>query len=301
MRALQSIAAQTLDDFEVIVVDDGSTDDGAEKVESFSDSRVRLVRQENAGPGAARNRGLREARGDFVAFLDADDEWLSDYLAKSVRLLEGFGPEVATITSGYLEFPSGKSNERMWRERGLTDGVSRMTPDMSPALALATLAYMSPCTTVARTEAVRKWGGFYDGEHCLYAEDAHLWLKVLLNESVAIQLRPLARIHFEASGPTQTRRAARPIEPFLVHPDKIEAVCPPELRSVLARILAARALKTACVLGYWGNWRGARALVNRFDLPGSWRLPYYTSSVVCRTPVGAGLGWLWRALRSYRD
>jgi len=176
-----------------------------------------------------------------------------------------------------------------------------VTPDMSPALALATLAYMSPCTTVARAEAIREWGGFYDREHCLYAEDAHLWLKVLLNESVAIQLRPLARIHFEASGPTQTRRAARPIEPFLVHPDEIEAVCPPELRGVLARILAARALKTASVLGYWGNWRGARVLVNRFDLPGSWRLPYYTSSIVCRTPVGAGLGRLLRALRSYRD
>lgn len=301
LRALRSIAAQTLDDFEVIVVDDGSTDDGPETVELFSDSRVRLVRQENAGPGAARNRGLREARGEMVAFLDADDEWLPNYLAESVRLLEGYGPQVATITSGYFAFPSGKSNEPIWRERGLTDGVSRVMPDMSPALAVSMLAYMSPCTTVARTEAIRKWGGFYDREHCLYAEDAHLWLKVLLNESVAVQLRPLARIHFEASGATQTRQAVRPVEPFLVHPEEIEAACPPELRGLLARILAARALKTSCVLGYWGHWREARALVKRFALQGSWRLPYYTSSLVCRTPVGAGLGRLWRALGSYRD
>jgi len=300
-RALDSVASQTFADFEVIVVDDGSTDDGARTVESFSDSRVRLVRQRNTGPGAARNRGLAEARGDLVAFLDADDEWLPDYLEESVRLLDAYGSEVATITSGYFEFPSGKSNELMWRARGLTDGVSLVTPDTSPALAVSMLAYMSPCTTVARTETIRKWGGFYAREHCLYAEDAHLWLKLLLNERVAFQLRPLARIHFEASGPTQTRQAVRPIEPFLVHPEEIEAVCPPELRGVLARILAARALKTGCVLGYWGHWREARDLIRRFDVSEAWRLPYYTSSLVCRTPVGSGIGRAWRALRSFRD
>lgn len=300
-RALDSVAAQTFEDFEVVVVDDGSTDEGAQTVESFPDSRVRLVRQRNAGPGAARNRGLTEARGDLVAFLDADDEWLPDYLAESVRLLDAYGPEVATITSGYFEFPSGKSNQVMWRARGLTDGVNRVTSDTSPALAVSMLAYMSPCTTVARAEPIRKWGGFYDREHCLYAEDAHLWLKLMLNERIAFQLRPLARIHFEASGPTQTRRAVRPIEPFLVHPEEIEAICPPELRGVLAHILAARALKTACVLGYWGDWQRARALVKRFALPGSWRLPYYTSSLVCRTPIGAGLGRAWRALRFSGD
>ncbi len=300
-RALQSVAAQTLEDFEIVVVDDGSTDEGADTVESFADSRVRLVRQGNAGPGAARNRGLTEARGELVAFLDADDEWLPDYLAESVRLLEEYGPEVASITSGYFAFPAGKSNELMWRARGLTVGISRVTPDTSPALTVSMLAYMSPCTTVARIEPIRKLGGFYDRDHCLYAEDSHLWLKLLLNESVAFQLKPLARIHFEASAAAQTRKALRPVEPFLVHPEEIEAVCPPELRGVLEGILAARALKTACVLGYWGDWQKARALVNRFAFPGSWRLPYYTSSLVCRTPIGAGLGRAWRALHSFRD
>jgi hypothetical protein len=211
-----------------------------------------------------------------------------------VRLLDEYGASVASITSGYIEDPAGVSREKIWRARGLTDGLVRLTPDTAPALIVALLAYMSPCTTVARASVVRKCGGFYERDHCRYGEDAHLWLKVMLNERIAFNLKPLARIHFEASGPTQTRRSMRPVEPFLIHPEEIEASCPPELRDLLKRVLAARALKTACVLGYWGRWQEARALVKRFRVPGAWRLPYYTSSLVCRTPIGAALGRISR-------
>ena len=114
-RALHSIRAQTLSDFEVIVVDDGSTDDGASIVAAYSDPRVRLIRQSNAGPGPARNAGIAEAKGEFIAFLDADDEWLPTYLEENVRSLEETGPELAAITSGYLEYPLGESKETMWR------------------------------------------------------------------------------------------------------------------------------------------------------------------------------------------
>jgi glycosyltransferase involved in cell wall biosynthesis len=292
-RALDSIVAQTLPDFEVIVIDDGSTDDGAAIVAGYPDARCRLIRQANAGPGAARNRGIAEARGEFVAFLDADDEWLPDYLAQAVRLLDEHS-EAAAVTSGYFAFPVGKSSAPLWRSRGLADGISRITADTDPGLVIATLAYMSPCTTVARTDAVRRWQGFYERDRCLYGEDAHLWLKVLLNEPVALNLEPLARIHFEVSGATQTRRAARPIEPFLLHPEDVEESCPAQLRPLLARVLAIRAMKTACMLGYWGQWRKARDLLTRFRVPKAWRLPYYMPSLVCRTPVGAAIGKLSR-------
>ena len=293
-RALDSISGQTFSDFEVIFVDDGSTDEGPALVSAYVDERVRMVGQVNLGPGAARNRGIAEARGDLVAFLDADDEWLPNYLADSVRLMDKYGPGVASITSGYVEEPAGVSREKLWRARGLTDGLIEVTPDTTPALVVSLLAYMSPCTTVARATVVRKWGGFYERDHCLYGEDAHLWLKVLLNEPIAVNLTPLARIHFEASGPTQTRRSVRPVEPFLVYPEEIESNCPPHLRGLLSRVMAIRAFKTASVLGYWGRWREAGALVRRFRIPGAWRLPYYPSSLICRTPFGAAFGKLWR-------
>jgi len=79
-RALDSIAVQTFADFEAIIVDDGSTDMGAAVVANYSDPRFRLIRQENAGPGAARNAGIAQAQGEFIAFLDSDDEWLPNYL-----------------------------------------------------------------------------------------------------------------------------------------------------------------------------------------------------------------------------
>jgi glycosyltransferase involved in cell wall biosynthesis len=298
-RALESVAAQTFDDYEVVVVDDGSTDAGARVVEDFAresdvGARLRLVSQPNAGPGAARNRGLKEARGEFAAFLDADDEWLPDFLSEGVRLLDA--SKAAAVTFNYYEFPSGESREAMWRGRGLTDGVFGLRPDTTPALAVSALAFMSPCTTLARADVLRRLGGFYARDRCVYAEDAHLWLKVLLNEPVYFDLRPLARLHVEAAGLSKNLKGARPVEPFLDDASDIEESCPEHLRPLLARVLAARALKTACVLGYWGDWRAARALARRHAVEGGWRLPYYLPSVVCRTPLGAALGRAWRAL-----
>jgi len=71
-NCLRSVAEQTFADFEAIVVDDGSSDAGPNLVENFTDPRFRLIRQENGGPGMARNRGIAEATTEWVAFLDAD-------------------------------------------------------------------------------------------------------------------------------------------------------------------------------------------------------------------------------------
>lgn len=301
-RALESVARQTLADFEAVVIDDGSTDEGRRIAEDFcrGDARFRLVAQANAGPGAARNRGIAEARAPLLAFLDADDEWAPEYLAEGVRLLEGHGPEVAAVTSGYVEQPGDVSTEGLWRARGVRDGLQRVTPQTPPALFVSMLAFMSPCSTIARAESVRRRGGFYERDRCLYAEDAFLWMKILLNEPVVFSLRPLVTFHRDAAGLSKNLRGARPVEPFLDDPSEVERACPTYLRALLRRVLAARAFKTACVLGYWGRWREARRLVRRFVVPGAWRLPYYAPALVCSTPVGAGLGKTWRTVLALR-
>lgn len=79
-QSIQSVLSQALVDFEVIVVNDGSTDSSMSIIESLSDNRFRIITQENSGPSAARNRGICEASGDFTIFLDADDELLPDAL-----------------------------------------------------------------------------------------------------------------------------------------------------------------------------------------------------------------------------
>ena len=296
-RALDSIRAQSWTDYEVIVVDDGSTDGGGSIVSELRDPRFRLIVQPNAGPGPARNRGLAEASRPFVAFLDADDEWLPEFLAASLERLERAGPAVAAVASGYFEFPSGLSTEPLWRRRGLADGVVRVGPETAPRRLVFLLAFLSPFSVLARAATVRRWGGFYDRGRCLYAEDANLWLKVLLNEPVAYSMRPLVRYHREASVLSRQRGGPRPVEPFLADPSEIEGCCPVGLRPLLADFLALRALKTAGMLASWGRTREARALIRRYARTTSRREPLYWAARLAASPVGPPIGRAWRAVR----
>jgi glycosyltransferase involved in cell wall biosynthesis len=99
-RAVDSVLAQTYQDFELIIVDDGSTDGSGDVVREFTDPRIRLVVQDNAGVSAARNRGIREAKCDLVAFLDADDEWLPFFLDTVVGLRARY-PEAGICATAY--------------------------------------------------------------------------------------------------------------------------------------------------------------------------------------------------------
>jgi glycosyltransferase involved in cell wall biosynthesis len=103
-RALDSVINQTVQDFEIIVVNDGSTDKSADVVKTFSDARIRLINQKNASVSVARNRGINEAKSELIAFLDADDEWMPDYLETILRLREKYPCAGLYATSLKTEF-----------------------------------------------------------------------------------------------------------------------------------------------------------------------------------------------------
>src|ERR1700734_1651503 len=94
-KAIESALAQTLSDLEVIVVDDGSSDDTGKILRNTFGDRVRYFSQANQGASVARNRGVEEARGEWIAFLDSDDLWDKQKLEWQFRALEQFGPQCA--------------------------------------------------------------------------------------------------------------------------------------------------------------------------------------------------------------
>jgi hypothetical protein len=264
-RALNSVLAQTFRDFELIVVDDGSTDGGADIIARCPDPRFRLIRQENAGPGSARNRGLEEAQGEFVAFLDADDEWLSGFLSQSTAYLR-LHPEVATISMGHCNTTVKPGVlEAIWDSNGIKNGHYRVGPEGRSAQFVVWLcAYMKPWSTVCRTSTVTRYGGFLDKWKCLFGEDEYLWLQVLLNETVAVSREPLVLFHTEASALSNSRSEPHPVEPFLRDPSELYERCPPAHHELLAEVLAIRAVSTATSYALHGQGREARRLLARF-------------------------------------
>lgn len=103
-RAIQSVLDQTYQDFEIIVVDDASTDDTEAVVKGFADERIRYVRHsENRGEAASRNTGIRLAKGEYIAGHDDDDVWLPPKLEKQVKAFEKASPKVGVVSPDYRE------------------------------------------------------------------------------------------------------------------------------------------------------------------------------------------------------
>jgi len=107
-RSLQSVFSQTFQPKEIVIVDDGSTDNSVEVVESLNCPLIRIVQQENAGVSAARNRGATEAQCEYVAFLDADDVWYPNHLEVTAHLIECY-PQCGVFATLYNIRPFGGS------------------------------------------------------------------------------------------------------------------------------------------------------------------------------------------------
>jgi len=118
-RTLASVLAQTHTEFEVIIVNDGSTDNGIEAInQCTSDQRIRIIKQENQGVSAARNNGVANAKYEYIAFLDGDDEWLPGYLAKMKTAIDLFPNAGMYCCAGIVRNADGSEFYRLAKKYG---------------------------------------------------------------------------------------------------------------------------------------------------------------------------------------
>ena len=112
-RAIKSILNQTFQDFELIIVDDGSSDNTEEVLNSFKDKRIIYIRHDrNKGASAARNTGLKVASGEYIAFQDSDDEWIPDKLEKQIKVFEAAPSEVGVVYTSFWKYLN--NNEKIY-------------------------------------------------------------------------------------------------------------------------------------------------------------------------------------------
>lgn len=198
-HTLQSVLGQTVRPREIIVVDDGSQDSSADVVESLHSPLIRLVRQPNAGVSAARNHGIEEASGEFVALLDGDDWWDDEFLSCMVDMMEHY-PECDTYTTAYT----------VVRNTGIvtpavTYGTGRVDNFWQTALNAPPMS-MSSC--MFRREAILAVGGFPVGMRI--GEDLHTWIRMASHGAVCLSPKPLACYNMQAANRSVSRTTFRP-------------------------------------------------------------------------------------------
>jgi glycosyltransferase involved in cell wall biosynthesis len=196
VRALDSVLRQTVQPAEILVIDDGSADKTPETVAAYG-GKVRLVRQANAGAAAARNAGIQHAGGEWIAFLDADDEWLDTYLERQVTLLAQ-NPGLVWSSANYelcyctenrrVEYLPAEAGRRLLNQQTWFDDYFQ-----------AFIRHATGCmdTMIVKRHVLLDAGGFPSRS---VAEDLDLWWRIAYRyPAIGYLPEPLAVYHFQVS------------------------------------------------------------------------------------------------------
>jgi len=272
-RALDSVCAQTFGDFEIIVVDDGSTDDGPQIVQRYSDRRIRLIQQPNAGPGAARNRGVRESTSPYLAFLDADDEWLPDFLKVSIESLESNPECEVSVTSRYNGHRRQDITPKL-RKWGHRSGVWSLPENMTAESFPKTSPSLWTGAIICRRAIFERLGGFYDKDRVVCGEDDYLWLQFAVNCKIFVILQPLTWYHTEAGVLGDLGKGPKELAPFFYDRALMIKNCPKQHRPLLEGYLENCAINRASDFCQFGNIEAARQICRAFPSMKQWPWKY---------------------------
>lgn len=200
-EAIDSILAQDFNRYELIVVDDGSSDHTFSVIEEYQ-KRIRYIFQENKGAGAARNLGLREARGEYMAYLDSDDLWVPRKLSIQTRFLDQ-NPDYLLCYSEEIWYRNSVRVNPCKRHRKYSGHIfSRCLP----------LCIISPSSAMIRRNTLQELGGF--DESLPAAEDYDLWLRVTCAHPVFLIPAPL--IIKRGGHPDQLSRRVKNLDQYRI-------------------------------------------------------------------------------------
>jgi glycosyltransferase involved in cell wall biosynthesis len=298
--AVESVLAQSFGDLELIVVDDGSTDAGGEIVANMQDARVHLIRQANAGVAAARNTGIRAARGRWVAFLDADDTWRLDKLARQLAAL-GRAPDVVWAAGAFAT----TARDRTRRPPDTPDAWFAAADVLKDGLLILGAGWMLWTGTVmVRRDVLAQLGGF--DPILKVGEDVYLWVRLAVQHPRLIYVRtPIAeyRVGVERSLIRQAVEHGNPDQAELARRMIAMTASLPENRSVLlrrhARNMILRQAKAHLLFGRWRDLKATLAIGESLDLGSSGK---WLKMATCLPsgPIAPGIEWATRLRRRIR-
>jgi glycosyltransferase involved in cell wall biosynthesis len=251
IETVESALAQSYPHIELIVVDDGSTDDTATFLAPYQ-GRLRYVYQENRGPSAARNRGIAEARGELLAFLDADDLWLPDKVSRQVDALCR-SPRSGLVHTDVLvhEQGTGRKYHRVTRKASYVGQCSNVLFTQNQLTTSSVLLYKKCLTRV----------GMLD-ETCRHTDDYDLWLRIARHYEFCYIDEPLVIYRLHDTNITRSTLAMRRDELYVLEKTLRDA---PSLRSMVgSRAVRRRLYQLMAFIGYLSYEEGDYATAHHY-------------------------------------
>jgi glycosyltransferase involved in cell wall biosynthesis len=195
-KTIESVLAQSYVGFELILVNDGSTDNSETIIKAYTnDTRVRLVSQENQGAAAARNRGIAEAKNDYIALLDADDLWYTDHLQTHAKNIQAFPEKELFATNSYLQV----GNKKRSRVFSVPTPKKPSLVDFFEASLIDSLINSS--TVVIKRSLLDRCGGF--DERLTRTEDTDLWVRLAKETQVVFDPKQTVCVVRDSKGLSQ--------------------------------------------------------------------------------------------------
>lgn len=277
-RSLGSVLSQTYRDFELIVVDDGSKDGTRDVVAQYEDDRIRYIYQQNGGVSSARNTGIRESKGEFICFLDSDDEWAVDHLAVHASMIQRYGHCGMFMTGYDLRLNNG---EIIHKSQQLLRGVAEdpFTSDNGFDTMIKNGYFFNTNTICCKREVFDRVGLFEVGVK--NGEDDDMWFRIFTYYPIAVSKKATTIYDRANCGATGNRLVvAEPVFLRRVAAILSDSDVPQIRKDSLLTWVERNKLSRARQHILAGNKREARKLLRQISLKKS-DVKRYVQTVLC--------------------